>query len=515
MGDLMFRLQNCAFSKHVWAVALFLVTLLAMLAMPAGAIAQQQSATASSNGVTFTVEWDDAVPAGQATTFHVSAVGGSNEAKARMDVPTYWWPTYGSGSNSESVCDPSRNEWANYCQLGEDGHDFSFEFTASGTYVIYFYFMDTTNGITYLRTKAVVSVNDDSRPSVSQIVDSTVSQARSATDGSEYQMALWLHDWVLDQVEYDRSYNWCSAESGLTRGKGTCESYQRIYQRLLTAAGITNARVEGNGHTWNAVKIDGAWCQVDPTWDDQNDEWYGFNMRHFYFGLTDELMAATHSDLASKYQASDYAYRSTDLRNSYYVRNGEAATWAAAYRDQIQAELDGGSRQFTIASKGLGSGSSYTEQIYNGNIAYALGQMSWSADGASVKLVVTSDEASFSFKVEHSGASAGSSSSIASSAKSITPKPVSTVKLKAKKKGFKVSWAKRTNGTSGFQIRYSASRRMRSAKTVTVKKATATSKAVKKLKKKKRYYVKVRAYKQIRGKTYYSTWSKVKTIKTK
>ena len=45
------------------------------------------SATASQNGVTFTVSWNDA-PAGTATTFHVTQTSGSSQAEARMDVPT-------------------------------------------------------------------------------------------------------------------------------------------------------------------------------------------------------------------------------------------------------------------------------------------------------------------------------------------------------------------------------------------------------------------------------------------
>lgn len=94
------------------------------------------SVTASQNGVTFTVSWNDA-PAGTATTFHVTQTNGSSQAKARMDVPTYW-----DGGGQESVCDPSRAAWGSYYSLGTAGHDFTFDFTASGTYRIYFYFMD-------------------------------------------------------------------------------------------------------------------------------------------------------------------------------------------------------------------------------------------------------------------------------------------------------------------------------------------------------------------------------------
>lgn len=234
------------------------------------------SATASQNCVTFTVSWNDA-PAGTPTTFHVTQANGSSQAKARMDVPTYW-----DGGSHESVCDPSRPAWASYCNLGTAGHDFTFDFTASGTYRIYFYFMDNDRndpqndkGIYYLHTTAEVTVNDAARPSVTQIVNDAVDLCRQETDGSEYDMALWLHDWTLDQLEYDHNLNWCSAESGLTRHQGTCESYQRIYSKLLDAAGIANGRVTGNGHTWNAVKIDGKWCQMDLTWDDTSDNWYG------------------------------------------------------------------------------------------------------------------------------------------------------------------------------------------------------------------------------------------------
>lgn len=123
------------------------------------------SAAASQNGVTFTVSWNDA-PAGTATTFHVTQTNGSSQAKARMDVPTYW-----DGSSQESVCDPSRPAWAGYYSLGTASHDFTFDITASGTYRIYFYFMDNDRndpqndkGIYYLRTTAEVTVNDAARP---------------------------------------------------------------------------------------------------------------------------------------------------------------------------------------------------------------------------------------------------------------------------------------------------------------------------------------------------------------
>lgn len=369
------------------------------------------SATATQNGVTFTVSWNDA-PAGTATTFHVTQANGSSQAKARMDVPTYW-----DGGSQESVCDPSRQAWAGYCILGTAGHDFTFDFTASGTYRIYFYFMDNDRndpqndkGIYYLRTAAEVTVNDAARPSVTQIVNNAVAQCRQETNGSEYDMALWLHDWTLDQLEYDHSLNWCSAESGLTRHQGTCESYQRIYSKLLDAAGIANGRITGNGHTWNAVKIDGKWCQMDLTWDDTNDNWYGdLDQRHLYFGLTDELMAIAHSDHTANYQKADYAYRSTDLSNNYFVRNCKADEWAEKYADRIQQHLDAKEESFSIDADNQLFPPSISG-IQNGIVAYAMNQREWKANDAKVELFAASNvtkesnskwSAKYDLKAEH------------------------------------------------------------------------------------------------------------------
>lgn len=204
-------------------------------------------------------------------------------------------------------------------------------------------------------------------------------------------MALWLHDWTLDQLEYDHGLNWCSAESGLTRHQGTCESYQRIYSKLLDAAGIANGRITGNGHTWNAVKIDGKWCQMDLTWDDTSDNWYGdLDQRHLHFGLTDELMAIAHSDHTANYQKDGYAYRSTDLSNNYFVRNDKADEWAEKYADRIQQHLDAKEEGFSINADNQSFPPSISG-IQNGIVTHSMNLREWKVQGAKVELAATSN----------------------------------------------------------------------------------------------------------------------------
>ena len=78
-----------------------------------------------------------------------------------------------------------------------------------------------------------------------------------------------------------------------------------------------------------------------------------------------------------------------------------------------------------------------------------------------------------------------------------------------------VKW-KKNKAVNGYQIQYSTNKKFTSgSKTVTVNKNSTVSKTVKKLKKGKKYYVRIRTYKTVNGKKYYSSWSKAKSVKIK
>ena len=355
----------------------------------------------ASGAVTLKAGWNDPV-LGQPTIFHVSATGGSGNYKFRMDAPSYSSPNQWA---FESVADPSRGEWMNYTSECAS-NDYTFTMTATGTYNFRFYVMDKTAGVNYLRVSFNISVSDDKYPSVDSIVKSAVAECNSKTDGSEYAKALWLHDWLLDQLEYDKTLKWSSAESALTRELGTCQSYESAYAKLLTAAGIENSETRDtyDGHTWNAMKLDGQWYQTDCTWDDSSDNWYSFDQRRLYFGLTDELMAIAHPGHSKIYTTDDYKTRSTSLADNYFVRTGDAAKWAKAYSDRIQKNLDAGKTEFEITADNASYPPSISG-IQNGIIAYAINQMTWTTDKAAVTLNATGSANSFKFTAEYASKS--------------------------------------------------------------------------------------------------------------
>ena len=355
------------------------------------------SDSATSNGVTLKVEWNEPV-LGEPTTFHVSATGGSGIYKFNMEAPSYTNPDEFA---YESVADPSRGEWTKYTSECES-QDYTFTMMATGTYNFRFHVMDTKAGVTYLRTNTYIQVSSPNYPSVNSIVQNAVTRCNSETNGSDYSKALWLHDWLLEQLDYDNSLKWSSAESALTRSSGTCQAYERAYAKLLSAAGIENAETRDtyDGHTWNAMKLDGKWYQVDCTWDDSSENYYNFNRTHLYFALSDELMAIAHQGHNNIYTVEGYATPSNSLEHNYFVQNGDAQQWVESYRNRIQENLNNKNTEFSIQA----DNSTYPPSIYgiqNGIIAYVMNQNEWFVNGKKVELAAKTNDKQFDFIVTY------------------------------------------------------------------------------------------------------------------
>ena len=95
------------------------------------------------------------------------------------------------------------------------------------------------------------------------------------------------------------------------------------------------------------------------------------------------------------------------------------------------------------------------------------------------------------------------------------PKSASIKKVKGAKKAISVTW-KKVSGVNGYEIQLATDKKFKkNKKTVTIKKQKTTKTTIKKLKAKKKYYVRIRTYKTVNGKKVYSSWSKVKSVKTK
>lgn len=101
----------------------------------------------------------------------------------------------------------------------------------------------------------------------------------------------------------------------------------------------------------------------------------------------------------------------------------------------------------------------------------------------------------------------------------IIPKSTTLTNLSSSKKKVKVKWKKQTTQTNGYQLQYSLNSNFKSAKLLNVTNNKVTTKLISNLKSKKKYYVRIRTYKnvKVKGKStkIYSTWSKSLNLKVK
>ena len=85
--------------------------------------------------------------------------------------------------------------------------------------------------------------------------------------------------------------------------------------------------------------------------------------------------------------------------------------------------------------------------------------------------------------------------------------------VKSKKAGKAIVTVKKVTGAEGYQVQYSLKKSMKSAKNVKIKKNSIT---IKRLKKGKTYYVRVRAFsKDSNGKQICTAWSTAKKVTIK
>ena len=120
-----------------------------------------------------------------------------------------------------------------------------------------------------------------------------------------------LFSWLAANIRYDvkgmernspeaqsqEEYEGKLVKQAYRSGKGICMDYALLYKTMAEAVGLecifisghakASVRESWNGHAWNAVKIDGAWKLLDPTWgagftDDNNKFQQIFQPGYFF-----------------------------------------------------------------------------------------------------------------------------------------------------------------------------------------------------------------------------------------
>lgn len=142
---------------------------------------------------------------------------------------------------------------------------------------------------------------------------------------NQAEKELYIHDFILDNVRYDKLKKSYSHEviGPLTQGVGVCEGIAKTVKALCDAVGLECiiALSEANPeqgvryrHTWNVLTIDGKRYHMDATFD--NSLQRGVR-RYDYYNLDDRHIFLDHEKLVLPVPActedKGYFYRSVSL----------------------------------------------------------------------------------------------------------------------------------------------------------------------------------------------------------
>lgn len=237
--------------------------------------------------------------------------------------------------------------------------------------------------------RIAITVDDPAYPSVHEKSRQLAAQAKAelGANASQYDLALWAHDWIIDHMDYDHDFGFCGAEGALTRGLGTCESYHRGLVMVLNDLGIETGRQVDDNHVWTLAKLDGQWCTIDATWDDTDyDLSSGYpgipSLRHIYFGLD----AATTALVHPKLEAANVPLNS--LQNCHLIRSGDLNYFTDYEANLIASKLRAGQLSFSQVPR-CNLGSSITNPIYH-LVAQQLSSRSWNVSGKNTDRVEVS-----------------------------------------------------------------------------------------------------------------------------
>ncbi len=147
-------------------------------------------------------------------------------------------------------------------------------------------------------------------------------------DLSDYDSALFVHDYLTSTTTYGFSENPYSEYGALVENMAVCQGYAYAYKLcmdLLEIPCITVGGSANNGemvlsHAWNMIELDGRWYHVDVTWDDATTSTDYGSWCHMYFCVDDTFIAQNHewTDLVQSINGVDTIPSATDFSLFYF-----------------------------------------------------------------------------------------------------------------------------------------------------------------------------------------------------
>ncbi len=177
---------------------------------------------------------------------------------------------------------------------------------------------------------------------IAKALKRVVRESNITPDMSDLQKMLALHNWLTANCQYDYTYSKYSVYDALVTGSSVCQGYKDSYEMLLRYVGILEiGSASGGDHTWNQVKLDGQWYNVDTTWDSNMIEGRPLGEMDYRYFMGSDMKFSDHTFSVQDHVCTSTLYdedawwnADEKVRSSVIPING-AGSWRIGYEDSV------------------------------------------------------------------------------------------------------------------------------------------------------------------------------------
>ena len=132
-------------------------------------------------------------------------------------------------------------------------------------------------------------------------------------DSSDFEKVRAVNDYITQTVSYDKSFEQVSAYDAAFNGQSVCRGYTQLtyamLEKLDVPVRIVTGKAKRQAHVWNLVKVDGAWYNLDVTWNDstRSDCFFLKNENEFYFHNKDAEFST--EEFVNAYPIAEASYK--------------------------------------------------------------------------------------------------------------------------------------------------------------------------------------------------------------
>lgn len=202
-----------------------------------------------------------------------------------------------------------------------------------------------------VKNPTLTSKLDNDDISVLNKLKSIVSE--TVTSGmTSYQKEKAIHDYIVLNYKYDtqNTINSNTIKYFLENKSGICEAYANTFNLLSNLAGldcdVVTGTMDGVGHAWNIIKLDGEYYHIDVTSDDPIPDKSG-RILYNNFNLNDDEISKTHKwDKANTIACSGQKY-------NYFIYNNLVVTSIEQMKLFVSEKIKNKYSEITIYTKGF------------------------------------------------------------------------------------------------------------------------------------------------------------------